>query len=278
MSIITLTTDFGLKDPSVAAVKGALYTELAQAQLVDITHEIPPFDIGEAAYIIKNSYKAFPKGTIHILGVDSELTPENNHLAVKLDDHYFICANNGIISLLSNEIVPEKCVDINIHHKTVSNFPVLDVFVQVAAHIARGGTLEVIGRSTKKIKQLRNIEPTITKTETGDLIRGEIIYVDNYGNAISNISKKIFDTIGKGRAFEISTRGFRFKKIYENYSDAIDFSVPKEKRIEEGKKIALFNTSKYLEIAIYKSNPESVGSASTLLGLKITDSITINFE
>lgn len=279
MPIITLTTDFGLKDPSVAAVKGAIYSELNQAKIIDITHMIPPFDISAAAYIIKNAYKTFPNGSIHILGVDSELTPENKHIAVKLDDHYFIGANNGIISLISNEIVPEICVEINIHDKTVSNFPVLDVFVQVAAHISRGGTLDVIGKRIKDIRQLKNIEPTVQKTEKGTQIRGDVIYVDNYGNAISNISRKFFKNVAKGRKFTISARGFTFKKIYDNYSDAIDFKVPKTERIEEeGKKIALFNTSDYLEIAIYKSNPQTVGSASTLLGLKIMDAITINFE
>lgn len=276
--IITLTTDFGLKDPSVAAVKGSIYTELGPATIIDITHQIPPFDIAAAAYIIKNAYHAFPKGSIHILGVDSELTPENKHIAVLLDDHFFIGANNGMISLISNEIVPEICVEINIHEKIVSNFPVLDIFVQVAAHIARGGKLDVIGKRTKEIKQLTSIVPIVQKTEKGHQIRGDVIYVDNYGNAISNISRKFFNQIGKGRDFTISARGFKFSKIYNNYSDAIDFDIPKSTRVEEGKKIALFNTSDYLEIAIYKSNPQTVGSASTLLGLKVTDSITVNFE
>lgn len=275
MPIITLTTDFGLKDPSVAAVKGAIYSELSEAKIVDISHSISPFHIAEAAYIIKNAYHTFPKGSIHILGVDSELTPENKHIAVDLDDHYFICANNGLISLIANEIIPKKSVEINIHDKIVSNFPVLDVFVQVATHIARGGTLDVIGKQVQEIKPLKNFEPIINQEQ--NQILGHIMYIDNYGNAISNISKKLFETVGKGREFEIRARGFDFNKIYENYSDAIDFSVPKERREEGGKKLSLFNTSDYLEIAIYKSNPSTVGSASTLLGLKIRDSIRINF-
>lgn len=276
MPIITLTTDFGLRDPSVAAVKGAIYSELDNARIVDISHEVSPFHIAEAAYIIKNAYHTFPKGSIHILGVDSELTPENKHIAVHLDDHYFICANNGLISLISNEIVPKTSVEINIHDKVVSNFPVLDVFVQVAAHIARGGKLEVIGKKISPIKSVRNFEPVINPD--GNQILGHIMYIDNYGNAITNISKKTFESVGKGRDFIISARGFRFDKIYENYSDAIDFSIPKDRREEGGKKLSLFNTSNFLEIAIYKSNPSAVGSASTLLGLKPSDSIRINFN
>lgn len=276
MPIITLTTDFGRKDPSVAAVKGAIYSELSDVTIVDISHEISPFHIAEAAYIIKNTYKTFPEGSIHILGVDSELTPENKHIAVELDGHYFICANNGIISLISNEIRPKNCVEINIHDKVISNFPVFDIFVQVAAHIARGGKLGVIGKNISQIKPLRKLEPSIN--QEGNQILGHVIYIDNYGNVISNIPKKVFESVRKGREFTILARRFEFHKIYDNYSDAINFDRPKERRKEGGKELALFNTSNYLELAIYKSNPHTIGSASTLFGLKLMDTITVNFN
>jgi S-adenosylmethionine hydrolase len=138
--IVTLTTDFGEKDHYVGAVKGAIYSELENIRIVDISHSISPFHSTEAAYIIQNAYRSFPPGTIHIIGIDSELNPENRHIAVKLDDHFFICANNGLISMLASEINPEKIVEINIHDRVETNFPVLDVFVKVACHIARGGT------------------------------------------------------------------------------------------------------------------------------------------
>lgn len=146
MAIITLTTDFGEKDHFVGAVKGTIYSEMEDVRIVDISHSVSPFHITEASYIIKNAYKCFPKGSIHIIGIDSELTPENKHLAVFLDGHYFICANNGILSLIASEINPDKIVEINIHNTVESNFPVLDVFVRVACHLARGGTLEVVGK------------------------------------------------------------------------------------------------------------------------------------
>ncbi|MFT5077811.1 MAG: S-adenosylmethionine hydrolase, partial [Patiriisocius sp.] len=159
MPIITLTTDFGEKDHFAGAVKGAIYAELETVRIVDITHSVSPFHTSEAAYIIQSAYRSFPEGTIHIIGIDSELNPENKHIAVLLDGHYFICADNGIISMLANEIVPEKIVEINIHDHIVSNFPVLDVFVKVACHIARGGTLEVIGKQIEAIKQLNGLNP-----------------------------------------------------------------------------------------------------------------------
>jgi len=193
-----------------------------------------------------------------------------------LDGHYFLCANNGIISLLASEIKPEKIVEINIHDRVETNFPVLDVFVKVACHIARGGNLEVIGKAISEIKQITGIKPVLNAESTQ--IMGNVIYIDNYGNVVINITKELFDKIGKGREFKITARTANFSKVHSNYSDAINFEIPSERREEDGKKLALWNSSNYLELAIYKSNPKTVGSASTLFGLEYWDTVTINFQ
>lgn len=276
MPIVTLTTDFGEKDHYVGAVKGAIYSELENIKIVDISHSISPFHITEAAYIIQNAYRSFPQGTVHIIGIDSELNPENKHIAVRLDGHYFVCANNGIISMLASEIKPEKIVEINIHDRVESNFPVLDVFVKVACHIARGGKLGVIGKTISEIKQLTGIKPVINPE--GTQIIGNVIYIDNYGNVVTNITKAFFDKTGKGRDFKITARSVNFTKVFTHYSDAINFDIAAERREEDGKKLALWNSSNYLELAIYKSNPKTVGSASSLFGLEYWDTITVNFE
>ncbi|RIA09515.1 hypothetical protein OE09_1353 [Flavobacteriaceae bacterium MAR_2010_72] len=276
MAIITLTTDFGEKDHFVGATKGAIYTELPEVKIVDISHSVSPFNVPEAAYIIQNAYRSFPKGTIHVIGIDSELNPENKHIAVKLDDHYFICANNGIMSMICAEIAPEKIVEINIHDKIATSFPVLDIFVKVACHIARGGTLEVIGKVIDTIKPIKNLIPFVNDEQTQ--IIGSVIYIDNYGNVITNIKRKFFESIQKTRGFEISARNYKFSEIFNKYSDAINFDIPEEKRYDEGKRMVVFNSSDYLEIAIYKSDNATVGSASTLLGLKMRDTVTVNFD
>lgn len=276
MPIITLTTDFGEKDHFAGAVKGAIYSEMPDIRIVDISHSVSPFHITEAAYIIQNAYRSFPPGTIHIIGIDSELNPENKHIAAYLDGHYFICANNGIISMLTSEINPDKVVEINIHDRIISNFPVLDVFVKVACHIGRGGTLEVIGKPIEEIKELTGIKPAVN--QKGNQILGNVIYIDNYGNVVCNVSKSFFEEVGKGRPFKITARTANFEKVHSYYSDAINFDQPSEKREEDGKKLALWNSSGYLELAIYKSNPSTIGSASTLFGLEFRDTITINFE
>lgn len=275
MSIITLTTDFGIKDHFVGAVKGTIYSELPDARIVDISHKISPFNITETAYILKNAYKSFPNGSIHIIGVDSELNEENNHIALFLDNHYFICPNNGVISLLASEIKPEKIVEINIHDRIETSFPVLDVFVKVACHIARGGKLEVIGKIIPDFVRMVELQPTISSDN--NTINGNIIYVDNYGNSISNISKKIFQEVGKGRDFEVNANRYVFKNIVSKYSDIVDFSVPKEQRQKDGTRLAIFNTANYLEIAMYRSNLDTVGGASSLLGLSYRDIITVKF-
>lgn len=275
MAIITLTTDFGEKDHFAGAVKGAIYNELPDVKIVDISHSVSPFSIPEAAYIIQNAYSSFPKGTIHIIGIDSEINEENKHIAIKLDDHYFLCANNGIMSMVSAEISPEKIVEINIHDKIETSFPVLDVFVKVACHIARGGTLEVIGKLIETIKPIKNIIPFVNDEK--NQIIGNVIYIDNYGNVVTNIKRAFFESIQKGRNFEIYARSYKFKKIHQKYSDIVNFKIPIDKRNDEGRGLVVFNSSDYMEIAIYKSNCKTVGGASTLMGLNMRDTVTIQF-
>ncbi len=274
MPIITLTTDFGEKDHFAGAVKGAIYSELEDIKIVDISHCVSPFHIAEAAYIIQNAYKSFPKGSIHIIGIDSELTPENKHIAVLLDGHYFLCADNGIMSLITQDLRPKKIVEINIHDRVLSDFPVLDVFVKVACHIARGGTLDVIGKEISGIKELKDFTPAVYQNQ----IVGSVLYIDNYGNVVTNIPKKLFEKVGLGNPFTITARTVKFKTVYAKYSDAIDFDTPSDKREEDGKKLAIWNASGFLELAIYKSNPQTVGSASTLFGLYFRDTVKIDFE
>ncbi|MCA0131676.1 SAM hydrolase/SAM-dependent halogenase family protein [Winogradskyella alexanderae] len=276
MAIITLTTDFGEKDHFAGAVKGAIYSEISDIRIVDISHSVSPFNISEAAYIISNAYSSFPKGTIHIIGIDAELNPENKHIAVRLDDHYFICANNGIMSMLCAEIVPEKIVEINIHDKIETKFPVLDIFVKVACHIARGGTLEVIGKVINTIKPIKNLAPFVNDEK--NQIIGSVIYIDNYGNVVTNIKRKFFESVQKTRPYEIFARNHRFDIIYDKYSDFVNFEIDESKRHDEGKGLVVFNSSGFLEIAVYKSNCQTVGGASTLMGLKKMDTVTINFN
>ncbi|MFV8345896.1 SAM hydrolase/SAM-dependent halogenase family protein [Flavobacterium sp. ZB4P13] len=275
MSTITLTTDYGLKDHFVGALKGKILSEYSEAIIIDISHDIDPFNTVEASYIIGASYASFPKGTVHLVGVDMESNKENQHIVMQWNDHYFIAADNGILSMLSQKIVPQKIVAINIHDRLPSEATDLDVFVKVACHLAKGGLMNVIGKEINTIKQVTNLQATIS--DDGNSLKGHVIYIDHFGNVITNISKKYFIEVAKGRPYEIVLKTKNIKTILPNYS-AIASSEKYPIKSYEGEKLAIFNEAGYLEIAIFRSNPSKVGSANSLLGLNYRDIINIVFR
>lgn len=279
-TLITLCTDFGTKDYFVASVKGALLSELKECTIVDISHDIEPFHREEAAYIIRNAYTSFPKGTVHIIGVDAAYTPENKHIVAFLDGHYFICADNGILSLISSQVKPTTIVEIdqkiNRTARLGEGYPILDVFIQVAAHIARGGKIAMLGKTIASIKELTGTLPQVNLN--ANEILAPVIYIDNYGNAITSLSYSYFEAIRKGRKFTIYLpSGESFNTILNSYEDINDFDNPNASKNNVGKAFVLFNASSNLEIAIYKSNKNTVGAASNLLGINYHDKIKINF-
>ena len=109
-------------------------------------------------------------------------------------------------------------------------------------------------------------------------IIGSVIYIDNYGNVVTNIKRIFFENIQKTRSFEISARNHKFSRVYNKYSDIVNFDIEESRRNDEGKGMVVFNSSDYLEIAVYKSNCSTTGSASTLMGLKTMDTVTVNFN
>ena len=275
MSIITLTTDFGLKDHFVGALKGKIYSEYSEAKIVDISHSIDPFNVSEAAYIIGAAYWSFPKGTVHIIGVDIELNHENKHVAIEWNNQFFIAADNGILSILTQKVKPEKIVAINIHDR----FPIeptdSEVFVKVACHIAKGGKLNVIGKEIEALKQITDLQTSIS--EDGKTLKGIVNYIDNYGNAVTNISKKVFEEAQKSRSFEINFKNKNITTIFAKYSH-IGASKNYPMTYFASSLLAIFNENGYLEIAIFKSNSSTVGSANSLLGLNYRDVVSIVFN
>lgn len=275
MSIITLTTDYGLKDHFVGALKGKILSEYSEAKIIDISHDIDPFNTVEASYIIGASYASFPKGTVHLVGVDMESNKENQHIVMQWNDHYFIAADNGILSMLSQKIVPQKMVAINIHDRLLSEAVDLDVFVKVACHLAKGGLMNVIGKEINSIKQVTDLQAVLAVD--GNSLKGHVIYIDHFGNVVTNISKKYFIEVAKGRPYEIVLKTKNIKTILPNYS-AIASSDKYPIKSYEGEKLAIFNEAGFLEIAIFRSNPSKVGSANSLLGLNYRDVINIVFR
>ncbi|WP_395063577.1 S-adenosyl-l-methionine hydroxide adenosyltransferase family protein [Flavobacterium sp.] len=274
MSIITLTTDYGLKDHFVGALKGKILSQHEQAVIVDVSHNIDHFNTSEASYIISNSFNSFPKGTVHIIGVDIELTLNNQHIAMEWNDHFFIAADNGILSMLIEKIKPQKIVAINIHDRLLPEATDMDVFVTVAVHIAKGGSLSVIGKEIKTIKDVTELQPVIASDLNS--IKGYVVYIDHFGNAVTNISKKLFLDTAKGRPYEVSYKSKKVKSIFAKYSDIE--TTDKQATSITGRHLAIFNEAGFLEIGIYKSHPKKTGSAASLLGLTYRDFVMINFN
>ncbi len=257
MAFITITSDWGLKDHYLASVKGAIYKRLPEAVLVDISHQIAHYNIMEAAFVIKNAFRNFPEGTVHIIGVDSEASVNHPHTVVFAHGQYFIGADTGIFSLIFEE-TPELIYEITTYQESdVFTFPARDIFVKVACHLAGGGKPGEIGVQRGSFNILKVFNPVIEP----DSIRGVVIYIDGHENVITNITRDDFTSVGKGRKFTLFFRGEELDRIQTAYSD-----------VPQGEVLALFGATNFLEIAIHK------GNAAGLLGLDINESVRIEFQ
>jgi len=272
MAIITLTTDMGVKDYYVAAVKGAIFSQLDDVKIVDVSHNILPFDIAQASFVLKNVYHEFPRGTVHIIGVNpdtykelSDSTKNIAHIVVEHEGHFFIGADNGIFSLLFDQ-TPEHIFELNLSHATNDlTFPVKNVFAKAACYLLKKGCINEMGRKKDDVRQAALYQPVVE----GDIIRGMVIYVDSYGNVITNITRKLFDQVAKERNFSIYFRreDYEIRKIDKTFN-----AVP------EGEKVALFNSAGNLMLAINRGVEGSGGGASSLFGLHLTDIVRIEFD
>jgi S-adenosyl-L-methionine hydrolase (adenosine-forming) len=259
MTIITLTTDWGCANHYVGAVKGNLLKLIPGATIIDISHQVPAFDIMQASFVLKNAYPHFPQGTIHLVGVNTEAGLQNPHIAVSHQGHYFIGADNGIFSLLF-ENQPESAVELEIiQDSDYFTFSTRDVFAVAASMIAGGKAFSELGRPHGELNQRIPFKPVIYPEK----IIGKVIFIDNYENVLVNIDKEIFRQVGKNRPFSIGFRspGHSISQIHQAYADVVP-----------GEKLALFGSTGFLEIAINQ------GKASSLLGLYMNDTVSIEFK
>jgi S-adenosyl-L-methionine hydrolase (adenosine-forming) len=256
MPIITLTSDWGQRDYFLGAVKGKILNLLPSATIIDISHGISPFNLKQASFIIRNSYPHFPKGTVHILSILTEKSEKTAHLAVKYDGQYFIGADNGIFSLIF-EHNPEEIISISSNEKDGTEIPARDRFVESAVHLASGQPIEQLGEPVSQWREQMHFLPVVS----GDVIRGVVIYINQYENCVTNITRELFDKTSKERKFVIEFRGETLKKISTSYQD-----------VPIGEIAALFGSTGHLEIAINQ------GNASSLLGLDINDPVRVEFS
>ncbi len=257
MAVITLTSDWGLKDHYLSAVKASIYSQLPDANIVDISHLVPPYNISQASYIFRNAYKYFPEGTIHILSVNAIAAIDCPHVLIQHKGQFFIGADNGLFSLVFEE-KPDLIIELEVLQETdYFTFPTRDIFVKVACYIAKGEKPEALGKPLSSLHLKKNLMPIIEENS----IRGSVIYVDHYENAITNISNTIFKRLHKGRPFKIILKHDVINKLSSSYSD-----------VPEGDLLALFDSNGYLQIAMNQDK------AKSLMGLNIGESVFIEFE
>ena len=256
MPIITLTTDMGTSGYYVGSVKAAILSRFPEATIVDITHHVRPFHVSSAAFILRNVYGQFPKGTVHIASVDSLNTNNPRFLALAADGHYFVGADNGLFSLaLSKQ--PDKVVEITPPADSAfATFPARDVFAVVACQLAKGTELGTIGADCPNYMRPTAWQPT----HDANSITAVVVYIDEYGNCICNLDESLFQFVGKGRSFILDIKRYVVDNISSTYSDG-----------PPGEIVALFSSSGLLELA------QNHGNLAELIGIKDGDMIKISF-
>ena len=198
MKIITLTTDWGTKDHHVGALKGLLYNVFPDVLVVDISHEVPRFSIQQAAYLFSNVYRRFPEGTVHIVAVQNAAGLKSELLAIKKDGHGFVGMNDGLFSLVFGEQPPANMVAVKLDIDQKPGFD-LEVLTFVSTHLLSGQNVFELGSRPDDFVIRKGFEPVLEE----DVIRGTIIYIDSFGNVVSNIHKTVFIEQLKNRKFEI---------------------------------------------------------------------------
>ena len=259
MAIITLTSDWGTSDYYAAAVKGVILSQIPNATIVDITHEISHYNIAEAGFTLRNCYRNFPEGTIHIIAVETIESSTTPHVVVKAQGQFFVSADNGIFShILDNKF--DEAVDINIEQDTdFFTFSTRDRFAKVAVMIAKGKPLSEIGAARETL----NNGGSFCAIVKNNIIEGIVTHIDSYDNLITNISRELFEEVGKGRDFVIKAKGdlYTIDELVECYDD-----------VDQLEPVALFGTHGYLELALNHA------PMASLWGIEPRASIQVVFE
>ena len=248
MPLLTLTSDIGQHDFLAGAVKGQLLQANNGFTIVDITHQLSPFNYPQAAYVCRNAIKNFPAGTFHLIFVNLFDERPEHLLLAEHNGYYIACADNGLLTMILEEL-PQKVVALALDKTTQKNtLYCTAIFAKAINELQNGKTIEEVGDDAVSIHVKNALRPMLGN----NWIEGQIIFIDNFENVIVNITKEEFETQRKGRSFKIVfKRDEMIERISDTYAD-----------VQEGEKLAMFNSAGYLEIAINK------GNAAGLFGLQ----------
>lgn len=257
MAVVTFMSDFGVKDHYTAAVKAALLKVAPQVPVIDITHYIDAFDVGHAGYVLGNVFRDFPEGTVHLCAIDSTAKEISLPVAIALEGHFFVGMDCGLFDLISTE---RPTAQVLLQEPPTDTFVAKTILAPVAANLASGASIHDMGRPISELKRLLGRQLKVTKRE----ITGNIVRVDHFGNLITNIHRKDFDTITRinGNApFTVEFGREQTNSFQQTYGD-----------VDSGECYVFFNSNGFLQIGLNK------GRATELLGLKQDAPISILFK
>ncbi|MFH2001706.1 MAG: SAM-dependent chlorinase/fluorinase [Planctomycetota bacterium] len=255
MRIITLTTDFGYRDPYVGVMKGVILSRYHDCTLVDLTHGITPHSVLEGNFSIRGSYKYFPEGTLHVLVVDPGVGSKRRILFLKKENHFFLAPDNGVLTSLVDAPQILRSVENSslFLNEVSSTFHGRDIFAPVAAEVQKGLPLEDLGPEINNPVTLQWSEPAYNK----DTIEGCILYIDVYGNLVTNITRS-----------HIYKLGLEKPRIYLCGKE-IGMPQPAYTTRSKGDPLAIFGSFGHLEIAVNQ------GSAAELYGVGTGDEVIV---
>jgi hypothetical protein len=248
MPLLTLTSDIGNRDYLVAAVKAQLFQINESFHVIDISHQVSPFNYPQAAYVCRSAVQHFPSHSYHIILVNLFETKPKQLLLAFHKDQYYLCADNGLLPMILEE-KPELVIGIPLKIEEEKNtIALITKMGHTIDRLVNGAPILSIGIPDVSYIEKKPLQPVPGE----NWIEGQIIFIDNYENVIVNITRSYFEEQRRGRKFKIVfKRDEQIDKISESYAD-----------VHEGEKLALFNSAGYLEIAINK------GNAAGLFGLR----------
>lgn len=255
--LITLLTDFGTQDAFVGVMRGVLKSLAPEAEVIDLTHHVPPQDIRAGAFVLKTAYKYFPPGTIHLAVVDPGVGGARRPVAAQIGDFLYVCPDNGLLSYVLAQDTLTQAVTLEnrqFHLPHVSRtFHGRDIFAPVAAHLASGVPLDTLGTPLETLQTFPLSQPTLSR----DTITCHVVYADVFGNLFTDLTEDMAETWLAPPAL-IEAGGTVIHGLSDSYSQA-----------PEGRPLALFGSSGHLEIAVRN------GNARAQLGVEVGDRITI---
>lgn len=252
MTIITITSDWNNGDYYTGALKGMLLSLNGDITFTEITNSIPSFDVLQEVFILKNTFRFFPKGTIHLMGVMSEPSPESGMVVVYAEGHYFIGINDGRFSLLLDPL-PAIAFALN-DQESHGSFSALKLFVKGVDTIINN----TFSENTVATDVKSESSPQVVYND--DSITGRVVYIDSFGNAITNIDKSLFDRIHRARNYTVYIQGpySKIRSVSAGYSSHYP-----------GQIFAMFNSLGLLELGVYQGNISALENINTATEIKI---------